>query len=114
MEPKPYNTLLAITRELKLWLTPARQTYVQLPATHLPASAVPLWSEEFFTWCFAKFNFENFPAPITYNRVLRQLDEDACAQPRETVQPSNLRSTAVKGGYHIDLGGPVIHLTGKN
>ena len=114
MEPKPYNTLLAIARELKFWLTPSRQTYVQLPASHLPANAVPLWSEEFFTWCFAKFNFENFPAPITYNRVLRQIDEDARAQPRETVQPSNLRSTAVKGGYHIDLGGPVIHLTGKN
>ncbi len=113
MEPKPYNTLLAIARELKLWLTPSRQTYVQLPAAHNPASAVPLWSEEFFTWCFAKFNFENFPAPITYNRVLRQLDEDARAQPRDTVQPSNLRATAVKGGYHIDLGGPIIHLTGK-
>ncbi len=113
MEPKPYNTLLAIACELKLWLTPSRQTYVQLPATHLPASAVPLWSEEFFTWCFAQFNFENFPSPITYNRALRQLDEDARAQPRHTVQPANLRSTAVKGGYHIDLGGPAVHLSGK-
>ena len=113
MESKPYNTLLAIAGELKLWLTPSRQTYVQLPATHLPATAVPLWSEEFFTWCFAKVNFQNFPSAITYNRALRQLDQNARCQPRQTIHPSNLRSTKAKVGYYIDLGGPVIHLTGK-
>ena len=63
-----------------------------------PAGAVPLWGEEFFTWCFTKFNFTNFPARITYDRVLRQLDEDAKAQPRQTIQPSNLRTAPTKKG----------------
>lgn len=97
-----------MSRQLKLFLTPTRQTYVQLPV-----GAVPLWSEEFRDWCFAQFNFTDFLASITYNRVLRQLDEDAKAQPRETVQPSNLRSTRAKDGYYIDLSDSVIHLTGK-
>ena len=105
---KPYNVLLAAARELKLFLTPSRQTCVELPA-----GAVPLWSEEFFTWCFAKFNFADFPAPITYNRVLRQLDDDAKAQPRQTIQPSNLRTAATRNGYHIDFGSATVAITGK-
>ena len=103
-----YTTLLAVAQQAKLWITPARQTYAQLPS-----GAVPLWSEEFFTWCYAKFNFQDFPAPITYNKVLRTLDETAQSQPREETQPANLRTAATKDGYHIDLGEATIHLTGK-
>ena len=108
MPSTAYNTLLAVAGQVKLFLTPASQTYAQLPS-----GAVPLWSEEFFTWCIAKFNFQNFPAPITYNKVLRALDETAQSQPRETIQPANLRTAITKSGYEIDLGEATIHLTGK-
>ena len=109
MPSNAYNALLAVASQVKLWITPTRQSYAQIPA-----GAVPVWSEEFFTWCYAKLNFQNFPAPITYNKVLRALDEMAAAQPRENVQPVNLRSAATRHGeYEIDLGGMVVHLTGK-
>ena len=108
MRLKPYNTLLTIARQVKLFITPARQTFAELPQ-----GAVPVWSEDFFGWCLNKFQNEPFPAPITYNRVLRQLDEDAKAQSRNTVRPANLRTAFTNGGYTIDLGGPVVHITGK-
>ena len=108
-----YNTLLAVAQQAKLWITPARQTFAELPGLNQEMVAVPLWSEEFFTWCYAKFNFQNFPAPITYNKVLRTLDETAESQPREETQPANLRTAATKDGYHIDLGEATVHLTGK-
>ena len=108
MPSNAYNTLLAVAQQVKLWITPARQTYVELPS-----GVVPLWSEEFFTWCFAKFNFQNFPAPITYNKVLRALDETAQSQSRESTQPANLRTAATKSGYEIDLGEATVHLSGK-
>ena len=113
MPSNAYKTLLAAVREVKLFLTPSRQTYAQLPGPSQETEAVPLWSEEFFTWCIAKFHFQNFPAPITYNTVLRTLDEQAHAQPREATQPANLRTAATKQGYEIDLGGQAIQITGK-
>ena len=39
MEMKPYNALLAPARELKLFLTPARQTCVQIPPARYPSGA---------------------------------------------------------------------------
>ena len=108
MPSTAYNSLLAVAEKVKLWITPARQTFAELPS-----GAVPLWSEEFFTWCLAKFNFQNFPAPITYNRVLRALDETAQAQPREQIQEANLRTAGTKSGYEIDLGNQSIQVTGK-
>ena len=108
-----YNTLLAVAQQLKLWTTPSRQTYAELPGVNQKIVAVPLWSEEFFTWCYARFNFQNFPAPITYNKVLRTLDESAQSQPRETIQPANPRTATTADGYQIDLGGATIQLTGK-
>ena len=113
MPSTAYNTLLAVTTQIKLWITPARQTFAELPGLNHEMAVVPLWSEEFFAWCYAKFNFQNFPAPITYNKVLRTLDETAQSQPREETQPANLRTAATKDGYHIDLGEATIHLTGK-
>ena len=108
MPSNAYNTLLAAAQQVKLWITPARQT-----CADLPSGVVPLWSEEFFTWCFTQFNFQNFPAPITYNKVLRALDETAQSQSRESTQPANLRTAATKSGYEIDLGEATVHLTGK-
>lgn len=106
MQPSPHNTLLAIARQAKIWLTPAHQSYAQIPN----GGAIPLWSEEFRDWILQKLNFQTDFASITYNRVLRQLHIDAQSQPTEL---AHLRAAPVKGGYHIDLGGPVIHLTGK-
>ena len=108
MPSNAYNTLLAVAQQVKLWITPARQTYAEIPS-----GVVSLWSEEFFTWCFAQFNFQNFPASITYNKVLRALDETAQSQPREAIREINLRAAATKNGYEIDLGGPFVRLTGK-
>ena len=113
MPSNAYKTLLAAVQEVKLFLTPSHQTYAQLPYPSQETEAVPLWSEEFFTHCIAKFNFQNFPAPVTYNTVLRTLDEKAHAKPREARQAANLRTSATKQGYEIDLGGPSVHLTGK-
>ena len=97
-----------MAEQVKLFITPARQTFAELPS-----GAVPLWSEEFFTWCYAKFNFQDFPAPITYNKVLRALDEAAQSQPRQAIREISLRAATTKGGYEIDLGATTIHLTGK-
>ena len=108
MPSTAYNTLLAVAEQVKLWITPAHQTYAELPS-----GAVPLWSEDFFTWCIAKFNFQNFPAPITYNTVLRTLDQAAQSQPRQKTQQANLRTAATKNGYEIDLGNQSIQVTGK-
>ena len=108
MPSNAYTTLLTVAQQVKLWITPTRQTFAELPS-----GVVPLWSEEFFTWCYAKFNFQNFPAPITYNKMLRALDETAQAQPRETIQSSNLRAAITNDGYQIDLGSSTVHLTGK-
>ncbi len=113
MPSNAFNTLLAVAQQAKLWITPARQTYAQLPGLNQKMVAVPLWSEDFFTWCIAKFNFQNFPAPITYNTVLRTLDETAQSQPREAVESTNLRTAATKEGYEIDLGEATVHITGK-
>ncbi len=114
MPSNAYNTLLAAIQEVKLWITPSSQTYAQIPGPNQSTAAVPLWSEEFFTHCLAKFNFQNFPAAITYNTVLRTLDEKAQTQPRESRQSANLRAAATKNGYKIDLGGPSVHITGKH
>ena len=113
MPSTAYNTLLAVTTQIKLWITPARQTFAELPGLNHEMAVVPLWSEEFFAWCYAKFNFQNFPAPVTYNKVLRALDDIVQTQPRETIQPVNLRPATTKDGYQIDLGGATVHLTGK-
>ena len=113
MPSNAFNTLLAVVQDVKLWITPSSQTYAQIPRPNQSTVAVPLWSEEFFTHCLAKFHFQNFPAAITYNTVLRTLDENAQAQPRETRQSTHLRAAATKIGYEIDLGGPSVHLTGK-
>ena len=113
MPSTAYNTLLAVTTQIKLWITPARQTFAELPGLNHEMAVVPLWSEEFFAWCYAKFNFQNFPAPVTYNKVLRALDDIVQTQPRETIQPVNLRTATTKDGYQIDLGGATVHLTGK-
>ena len=104
MSPSPYNSLLALARQAKIWLTPAHQPYAQIPS-----GALPLWSEEFRDWIMV--NFRSYFAPVTYNRVLRQLHQDAQAQPHRQSAP--LRVAPVKSGYLIDLGGHVIHLNGK-
>ena len=109
MPSTAYNSLLAVAEQVKLFITPSRQTFAELPC-----GAVPLWSEDFFTWCITKFSFQNFPASITYNKVLRTLDENAQAQPREAIQPANLRTATTKGGYQIDLGAQSVEVTGKH
>ena len=121
MPSAAYNSLLAIAEKVKLWITPSRQTFAEIPCLNEGPSpepqmtSVPLWSEDFFTYCIAKFDFDfdSFPAPITYNKVLRTLEETAQAQPREATRESNLRATATKQGYEIDLGSQTIEITGK-
>ena len=99
------NTLLGIARQAKVWLTPAHQSYALIPT-----GSVPLWSEEFRDWILQKLGFETLFASVTYNRVLRQLDQEAKSARREE---THLRTAPVKGGYQIDLGDSAIHLTGK-
>ena len=71
-----YNTLLGIARQAKVWLTPAHQSYAQIPT-----GSVPLWSEEFRDWILQKLNFQTGFTSIIYNRVLRQLDQEAKSAP---------------------------------
>lgn len=119
MPSAAYNSLLAIADKVKLWITPSRQTFVEIPCLNQAPSpepqttTVPLWSEDFFTYCITKFGFDTFPATITYNKVLRTLDETAQAQPREFSSESNLRAATTKHGYEIDLGHQIVEITGK-
>jgi hypothetical protein len=111
MQPKPYDQYLAIARQAPLFLTPARQPFV-----NLPTGAVPLYSEDFRGWFSTQLLSEDlsFPSPITCCRILRQLDEDAHKLPYRTTQPANLRVESTPGGYRIDLhDAEPIHVSGK-
>ena len=108
-KPKLHDTLLGIARQAKAWLAPTRQSFATLPS----GAAVPLWSMEFSDWFYSALKAvdptQHLPAPVTYNRVIRQLEDDA----RPSNSAAHLRSAPTPEGYEIDLGGPVVRLTGK-
>ena len=82
MISKPYNTLLAVAQELKLFLTPARQTYAQLPT-----GIYPLWSEDFFAWCLGKFGFGAYVDYLVKLAELCYVHHIASAQIRTQLSP---------------------------
>ena len=113
LKPKLYDLLLEVARRAPLFLTPARQPFV-----NLTSGAIPLYSEDFRGWLSHQLIAENlpFPSPVTSCRILRQLDEDAHHLPNLEVHPAHLRIESTPRGYYIDLkkGTDPIHLTGKH
>ena len=113
LKPKLYDLILEVARRAPLFLTPARQPFV-----NLTSGAIPLYSEDFRGWLSHQLIAENlpFPSPVTSCRVLRQLDEDAHHLPHVAVHPAHLGIESTPRGYFIDLkkGTDPIHLTGKH
>ncbi len=91
---------LDLAHRAKLFLTPGHQTCATLPN----GTAVPLYSEDFFTWLFEVFDHEQIPSPSSaqFSYVQRQLDAEAYTS--RNFQKAHLRVAQTgQAAFEIDL-----------
>ena len=91
---------LDLAHRAKLFMTPDHQTCATLPN----GTAVPLYSEDFFTWLFEVFDHEQMPSPSSaqFSYVQRQLDSEAYTT--RNFQKAHLRIAQTgQAAFEIDL-----------
>ena len=99
-DPPKHLKHLDLAHRAKLFLTPDHQTHVTLPN----GTAVPLYSEDFFTWYLEVFDHEHIPNPSSaqFSFVQRTLDAEAIST--RNFQKAYLRVAKTgQAAYEIDL-----------
>ena len=96
----PHLKYLDLAHRLKLFMTPDHQTCATLPN----GTAVPLYSEDFFTWLLQASDHKQIPSPSSaqFSYVQRQLDAEAYAT--RNFQKAHLRVAQTgQAAFEIDL-----------
>ena len=109
-DPPKHLKHLDLAHRAKLFLTPDHQPHALLPN----GTAVPVYSEDFFTWLFEVFDHEQIPSPSSaqFSFVQRQLDAEAHSA--RNLQAAQMRIAGTgQAFYEIDLQNfsqPTVHL----
>ncbi len=99
-DPPKHLKYLDLAHRAQLFLTPDHQPHAVL----LNGTTVPLYSEDFFTWCLEAFDQEQIPNPSSaqFSYLRRQLDAETFST--RNLQKAHLRIAKTgQAAYEIDL-----------